>query len=281
MSKFKNKYTTETAKEYAQSKNCILIGEYLGMNEKHEFICICGNHFTTTFAKFQNRNKTQCNICGRNKRYNQDKLKYIDVKNRIEKYGCKLLSKEYTSYKDKNLEILCHCGEIYVTSLSCYENSKHQCHSCSKNDSNNFKKLYTVEDIKDLCILNNSLLISYDINSEYIRTKDKIILQCKKCGKHFTTSLGYILSTKKFICNDCAYSLAPSSIGEILVKNILSNIKDISFKEQYSFNDCIDKIPLRFDFAVFKNNYLYLIEYDGIQHFAPFDYYGGEKNIKI
>lgn len=44
----------------------------------------------------------------------------------------------------------------------------------------------------------------------------------------------------------------------------------ISFKREASFKDLngLKGIPLRFDFAIFKNNkIIVLIEYDGIQHF--------------
>lgn len=213
MSKFINKYTTETARSFVKECGCELKDEYKGMNEKQKFICSCGNPFITTFAKFQNRRKRQCNYCGRKRRQEADRLNYSEVKERIEKYGCELLSKTYTNYNDSE--------------------------------------------------------------SIYIGTKDKITLSCSKCGKHFTTSLGYILSTKKYICNDCAYESTPSSTREIIIKNILDKNNNVVYKEQYSFDDCVDKYKLRFDFAVFKNSKIYLIEFDGIQHFKPFEYYGG------
>lgn len=275
MSKFINKYTTETARSFVKECGCELKDEYKGMNEKHKFICSCGNPFITTFAKFQNRRKRQCNYCGRKRRQEADRLNYSEVKERIEKYGCELLSKTYTNYKDKNLTIKCHCGEIFTTSLACYENSKHQCNNCSQRESNESKNKYTVDYIKNLCANNGSKLLEYDSESIYIGTKDKITLSCSKCGKHFTTSLGYILSTKKYICNDCAYESTPSSTGEIIIKNILDKNNNVVYKEQYSFDDCVDKYKLRFDFAVFKNSKIYLIEFDGIQHFKPFEYYGG------
>lgn len=277
MSKFINKYTTETAKVYAKEHNCILNDEYNGMNEKHNFTCSCGKHFITTFAKFQNRGKTQCNSCGRKRRADGDRLNYSVVKTRIEKYGCKLLSNTYTNYKDKNLDILCYCGEVFKTSLACYENSKHQCNKCSQKQSNEYKNKYTINNVKELCTKNNSILLDYNKSSEYIRTKDKATLFCSKCGKRFTTTLGYILLVNKYICNDCAYESAPSSNGELLVKSILDKNNSVTYKEQYSFDDCIDKTRLRFDFSVFKNSEIYLIEFDGIQHFTPFEYYGGIK----
>ena len=280
MSKFQNKYNTETAKEYVRKFNCELLGDYKGMNEMHEFVCSCGNHFNTTFAKFQNRNKRRCNDCSYKIRRNKSKLQYDDVKNRIEKYGCRLISKKYTSSKEKNLEIMCPCGNIFITSLVCFENSKHQCNICSQIDSNEFKNKYTVDDIRNICEENGSELVEHNSVRNYIGTKDKITLKCNKCGKYYTTSLGYILSSKKFTCNDCSYEAAPSSSGALYVKGILDKIGKITYKEQFSFDDCRDKYALRFDFAVFKNDHLYLIEWDGIQHFKPFEYYGGIEKYK-
>jgi hypothetical protein len=41
----------------------------------------------------------------------------------------------------------------------------------------------------------------------------------------------------------------------------------VSFKEQFSFADCIYKKPLPFDFAIFINSKILLIEYQGEQHY--------------
>lgn len=159
--------------------------------------------------------------------------------------------------------------------LACYENSKHQCLECSKKEANEFKNKYSVDCIKKLCMDNNSYLVKCSNNSDYINTKSKVTLKCQKCGRLFTSTLGYILRKHKFLCNDCSYENAPSSNGEILIKTILDSIDNITYKEQYSFDDCKDKYMLRFDFAVFSNNQIHLIEFDGIQHFSPFDFYGG------
>lgn len=52
---------------------------------------------------------------------------------------------------------------------------------------------------------------------------------------------------------------------------------NIAFKQQYSFTDLVDKLPLRFDFAIFKNNQLIgLIEYQGEQHYIKENPYWSE-----
>ena len=60
-----------------------------------------------------------------------------------------------------------------------------------------------------------------------------------------------------------------NSFGEQQIEKILKEQK-ISYQKEFIFSDLVSEnnIPLRFDFAVFKNDKLaYLIEYDGEQHF--------------
>lgn len=53
---------------------------------------------------------------------------------------------------------------------------------------------------------------------------------------------------------------------------------NIDYVRQFSFEDCIYKHRLKFDFAIFKNDdLLILIEYDGQQHFRPVDFAGRGK----
>jgi len=72
------------------------------------------------------------------------------------------------------------------------------------------------------------------------------------------------------------------SHGELSIENFLKE-HNIKYKIEYSFNDLIVKETgkkLRYDFAIFKNNFLYcLIEYDGEQHFKPIEYFGGEEEF--
>ena len=48
---------------------------------------------------------------------------------------------------------------------------------------------------------------------------------------------------------------------------------NIFFKTQYTFNDLKKENLLRFDFAIFENeNLMYLIEYQGEQHYIPYHF---------
>lgn len=62
-----------------------------------------------------------------------------------------------------------------------------------------------------------------------------------------------------------------SSFGEKQIEQILQD-KNLNYQKEFSFSDLKSEknVPLRFDFAVFNNNQelLFLIEYDGEQHFS-------------
>lgn len=67
------------------------------------------------------------------------------------------------------------------------------------------------------------------------------------------------------------------SQGELKVKKYLDSQK-ISYKPQFKFESCKLQRLLPFDFLVEKDNKLFLIEYQGIQHFIPKSF--GSKKIK-
>lgn len=57
------------------------------------------------------------------------------------------------------------------------------------------------------------------------------------------------------------------SKGEFQIEQILKE-RNINYVREYSFADLVDDLPLRFDFAIFKNNQLWgLIEFQGEQHY--------------
>lgn len=70
------------------------------------------------------------------------------------------------------------------------------------------------------------------------------------------------------------------SKGEEKIQKILS-ILNLNYKKQYNFKDLIGETrPLKFDFAIFNNNdLLFLIEYQGKQHYFQNSFLGGEEDF--
>lgn len=93
----------------------------------------------------------------------------------------------------------------------------------------------------------------------------KITLLCKLHG-NFTIGARIHL-------NGAGCPLCNGSKGENIIFKFLTERK-INFKNEFTFDDCRNKNPLPYDF--YLPEYNILIEYDGIQHFSPIDYFGGE-----
>ncbi len=165
----------------------------------------------------------------------------------------------------------CDCGNItYVVGQALRSGHTQSC-GCKNYESRNYKNLIGQKFGKLTVIGQNNRQ----------STKDRHILwdcQCE-CGSIRTVSSKSLLSGNVLECYNCSNH---KSIGEQQIETLLTN-NNIKFIRQYSFQDCISpKIgQLLFDFAIIdnNNNLLYLIEYDGIQHFQPIEYFGGEKNF--
>jgi hypothetical protein len=63
---------------------------------------------------------------------------------------------------------------------------------------------------------------------------------------------------------------------------LILNELGLHYKTQYSFDDCVYKNKLRFDFAVIddQDNIKFLIENDGEQHFRPIELFGGQEGFE-
>lgn len=67
------------------------------------------------------------------------------------------------------------------------------------------------------------------------------------------------------------------SKGEMRVREVLDKYHQ-NYTSQFTFDDCVYKYPLRFDFHLMDYNCC--IEYDGKQHYVGFDFFGGEEAYK-
>lgn len=88
----------------------------------------------------------------------------------------------------------------------------------------------------------------------------KIWWICNKCNESYESS----------VCNRVAGNGCPkcrTSKGERIIERYLKE-RDIEYKKQYSFHDCKNVRRLKFDFAIWINKKLTLIEFNGAQHYG-------------
>lgn len=162
-------------------------------------------------------------------------------------------------YIDSKTKIECKClidGHEWATVPRTLLKG-HGCPVCAGN-----KKKTHLEYVSDVNRINENI----EVVGEYISSDDLILHKCKIDGTEWFARPNNILSGRG--CPKCKSSIGEKIIAEYLREN------DIVFNPQHIFNDCKNIKVLPFDF--YLPNYNTCIEYDGIQHFEPREFFGGE-----
>lgn len=168
----------------------------------------------------------------------------------------------------------CECGNItYVVGQALRDGHTQSC-GCKNYESKNKKNLIGQKFGKLLVLQQNQL-----------KSKDRHILwdcQCD-CGNIRTVIGSKLLDGSVTQCQNCQLQDGfKKSNGEAQIEFLLRQ-NNLNFKKQYTFEDCLSpkNSKLLFDFAIFNTNnqLIYLIEYDGIQHYKAIEYFGGEKDF--
>ena len=228
--------------------------------------CNCGNEFDVIADNLKKRPNMTCNECANKRRAENNRINVIG-----NKYGRLTILETIPGTHPTRVKCKCDCGNIYIgrqADIVCGHTQSCGClHRDATSESNT----------KDW----TGVISDYGIEFLYQDTmndKGQWLWRCKCgiCGNEFTAlpakiNNGHITS--------CGCSL--QSAGERYILSVLNELQ-ADFIEQYSFSDCKYKQSLRFDFAVFNNNkLLYLIEYDGKQHFEPINWFGGIKGFEM
>lgn len=110
----------------------------------------------------------------------------------------------------------------------------------------------------------------FQVVGEYKSKNTKVKMLHRTCGEYWFVNPGDILH-KGSGCPTCK-----ESKGEKKIRNLLTEYK-LKFESQFKIKGCKNKRLLPFDFAVKdeNNQVLFLIEYQGNQHFEPTELFGG------
>lgn len=114
----------------------------------------------------------------------------------------------------------------------------------------------------------------YELIGGYKNANSNAVCLDNKCGRSFLAHPGQLSRNER----GCPYCY--SSKGEQVIREFLES-KNIEYGEQVKFEDCKYINPLPFDFAVYLNGkLLYLIEFQGAQHYKPVEVFGGKQALK-
>lgn len=161
--------------------------------------------------------------------------------------------------KNTNVDIVCEKHGVFSQTPCNHITHEHGCQKCS-----NRYKIDVLELIERANKIHN---FKYDYSLiNYINMNKKIKIICKQHGVFEQIAGGHLRGQE---CPFCKSSKGEKIISEFLLSN------NILYTPQYSFYECRYKNPLEFDFYIHKYNII--IEYDGIQHFKPIEFFGGEK----
>lgn len=228
-----------------------------------EYQCSCGENYSKDWTNF--KKSILCKTCGREKANESSK-----------KYTLEFVSQVLS---DKNFELVGN----YVNSGASFT---YRCLICGNTAKTNFgnvltgrqckkcagMKKKTTEEFKEEVF--NLVNDEYEVLGEYLTAHEKIKIKHNKCNHIYYVSPHLFLMNRR--CPKCNTSKGESRIIDFLMNH------DIKFESQYRFIDCRNKIPLPFDFAIFNNEKLiFLIEFDGIQHYEASNWWGEDVFIKL
>lgn len=229
--------------------------------------------------------KWHCNCeCGGIKDITSDNLKYsqnppscgcLSYRNRVEKNRESFLGQKFErltiieedfSVRPTKARCLCDCGNyITVTRADVVSGHTRSCGCLQREKA-------TECNIKDWTGVISEYGIKF-LRQEHTNDKGQWLWRCEcgLCGSEFIALPAKINNGHITSCG-CALQ----SAGERYILSVLEEM-NVETAEQYTFPDCKYKNALRFDFAVFADKkLLYLIEYNGKQHYEPIEFFGGQ-----
>jgi len=225
---------------------------------KSEIICKIHGLFYRTVKQI--KNNILCDKC-------DDKIKssFSFIKKSKEIHGDTYDYNE-TIYLNsrKKLKIKCNIHG-YFQLLPCQHLRGEGCKICKidKDINNNRNKFIQ----KSNLVHSNKYI--YD-NINYKNNKSYINIICKIHGQFKQRPDNHLNNVNG--CPKCSLSKNERIIESFLIKN------NINYKTQYSFENCKLKLKLRFDFYLPDINTC--IEFNGIQHYKPVEYFGGIKTLE-
>ena len=163
---------------------------------------------------------------------------------------------KYNGYKSKSI-IKCNKDHTFKSTIDNLKN--YGCPICTENNRLSNEREKFIENSK-LIWCNG--IIEFDYNTLAYNGKRKLFTM--------NSDIGIISQLPD---NHLSGFLPRKSTGETIIENIL-NKYSILYEREKTFNGCVNKKKLRFDFYIPDKKTC--IEYNGIQHYKKVDRFGGE-----
>lgn len=230
---------------------------------RNKVIITCPIHGDFNQAAYSHLNGSRCSKCSGNSKLSHDE--FVNKSNVIHNSKYEYIT-EYNGHSTK-IEIKCNIHGIFKQTPNDHLSGK-GCPCCA-NNTRSIKKQY---DINDFITKSNQVhdnKYSY-IDSVYVNSKTKIKIICPEHGEYYQLSSEHIRGKG---CKNCNYTLSRAVYD---IKSLLEE-SNVIFTMEHKFEDCINVLPLPFDFYIPYFNIC--IEYDGEQHFISKEHWGGDDEL--
>lgn len=267
---FENKRNNENliGKKYGRLTVVDFVGLING-DAIYHFKCDCGNEINVPITKVKNGNTNSCG-CLQKERTKQYWQKYREENNFVNQtFG------ELTTLKFLRVEN----GEaIYLFKCSCGKEVEYPMHRVKSGNTSSCGHLWANW---NNCTKTDIIGKRFDklVVQEYVGIDKNgcTLFKCNcDCGNDTILPRYSLIGYRTHSCG-CIVSVGESNIKKVLDE---ANIK---YKPQQTFEDLLSDCnkKLQYDFGILDNNgqIIRLIEFDGVQHDKPINYFGGEKRF--
>ncbi|MDT2783126.1 DUF2726 domain-containing protein [Enterococcus asini] len=267
------KWSTELAREYVSSVGCTLLSDYIpDYLGNMRFRCACGREFERSWHSFCAERMDSCKTCRKGELHNIP-LSFYEAEEVVALLGTKILSsKEKYHSPNSVLEFRCKdCGNSFTCSFArLWRSRRCRCQKCSATA----RRLKVEEFANRLEEVHGDSIV---IVGKFTGTMKPVMVTCASCH-HTWFPMAYNLLNGTG-CPKCAATRGERSIA-LTLKN-----RHCLYRSEYTFDTCIGTGGgmCRFDCAVLDSlgqSPLLLIEYDGIQHFEPVEFFGGQQGFE-
>jgi hypothetical protein len=237
--------------------------EYIGALKKITmFHAVCGRTYDVLPGNFSFGQR--CGKCQGLQKTHEDFIREVETKfgNEYTIFG------EYVNTLSKVLVKHNKCDyewEVYPLNLL---KGKSKCPLCSN------KAPFRTESFKQ--VINEITNGEYIVTGNYVNNKTKIAIKHLNCNYEWEVTPNAFKDGGKR-CPKCSVmSKGEHKIYDYLIDN------NIKFSNEYTFHNCKNINSLPFDFAIFnkEGDVFALIEFDGVQHYEPIEWFGGENVLK-